>query len=40
MEELTKILGNYGGWGLLLVVLLYIVLKGQFTFRYPRPEKK
>lgn len=40
MEVLTNVLVNYGGWGLLLVVLLYIVLRGQFTFRYPRSEKK
>lgn len=40
MEVLIKILIDYGAWGLLLVVLLYIILKGQFTFRYPRSEKK
>ena len=40
MKPLLEMLKDYGGWGLLLVVLIYIVLKGQFTFRYPRPDKK
>ncbi len=40
MDPLLKILSEYGGWGLLLVVLIYILLKGQLTFRYPRPPRK
>jgi hypothetical protein len=40
MGVLVKTLIDYGGWGLLLVVLLYIALKGEFTFHYPRSEKK
>jgi len=29
-------LKTYGPWGALFVVLLVIVLRGEFTFRYPR----
>jgi hypothetical protein len=36
MEALLKILSDYGPWGLVLIVLIYILIKGQFTFRYPR----
>lgn len=36
METLLKILSDYGPWGLVLIVLIYILIKGQFTFRYPR----
>ena len=39
-EVLIETLKTYGAWGLLLVVLVYVVVKGQFTFRYPRPERK
>ena len=34
--ELEKILKEQGVGVALLLVLLYIVLKGQFVFRYPR----
>lgn len=40
---LLQILGTYGAWGLLLAVFLYLLLKGQLTFQYPRskePKKK
>lgn len=40
MESLLKILSNYGPWGLVLVVLIYILLKGQITFKYPRSNDK
>jgi hypothetical protein len=40
METLFKILVNYGGWGLLLVALLYIIIKAEFTIKYPRSDKK
>ena len=40
METLLKILSDYGALGLLLIVLVYILLKGQITFSYPRPEKR
>jgi len=39
MEVLISILKEYGPWGLLLVVLVFMVLKGQLTFRYPRSGK-
>ena len=43
MLDLNKIyesLNTLGPWGLILIVLIYIVLKGQIAFRYPRPEDK
>jgi hypothetical protein len=40
METLMKILSNHGPWGLVLLVLIYILLKGQLTFRYPRSNDK
>ncbi len=36
METLLAILKDHGPSGLILVVLIFIILKGQFTFRYPR----
>lgn len=38
MEILLNILREYGIGGLVLIVSLYIILKGQFSFRYPRPK--
>ena len=40
MEVLINILKEYGLWGLILIVLAYLVLNSQFTIRYPRPKKK
>jgi hypothetical protein len=40
LSQIYKILSTFGPWGLILVVLIYIVLKGQFSFHYPRPENK
>jgi len=40
METLLSILRDYGVWGLVLVVLLYIILKSQISFRYPNDAKK
>jgi hypothetical protein len=40
MESLLHILKDYGAWGLLLVVLVYVLLRGQITFRYPRMDRK
>jgi hypothetical protein len=34
--HLFKILNTYGPWGLLLIVVVYIILKGEINFRYPR----
>jgi predicted PurR-regulated permease PerM len=42
-EELTqlwKILSGYGPLGVVLGVLIYIVLKGQLRFEYPRERNK
>jgi hypothetical protein len=36
IEVLLAILKDYGVSGLILVVLIYMLLKGQFSFRYPR----
>lgn len=40
MEALIQILKNFGAWALLLVVLLYIILRGEIVLRYPRPKRK
>jgi hypothetical protein len=36
MESLSQILQQHGPWALLLVVFVYILLRGQISFRYPR----
>lgn len=36
MDTLFTILKEHGPVSLLLVVAVFILLKGQFTFRYPR----
>ncbi len=40
MEILYKIYTDIGPWGLLFVVLIFIVLRGQLSFKYPRPSGK
>ena len=40
METLIKILIDYGPGGLVLVVVVYMLLKGQIEFRYPRSRKE
>jgi hypothetical protein len=40
MNSLLDVLREYGPWGLILVVVVYLLLKGQITFRYPRTERK
>jgi len=40
MELLVNILKDYGAWGLVLVVLIYLILRGQIVFRYPRSKHK
>ena len=37
---IDKIWSVYGPLGLILLVLIYILLKGQIMLRYPRPGKK
>jgi hypothetical protein len=39
MDILSNILKDYGVWGLVLVAFIFIILKGQFTFQYPRSAK-
>jgi hypothetical protein len=34
--DLFKILSTYGAGGFLLIVLIYIIIKGEISFRYPR----
>ena len=38
MESLARVLEQYGPWALLLIVLVYILLRGQISFRYPRDD--
>lgn len=40
LNKVYEVLDTFGPWGLILIVLIYIVLKGQIAFRYPRPEDK
>lgn len=40
MESLLGILQTYGVGGVLLVALVYIILKGRFTFQYPGDKKE
>lgn len=40
MEILTQTLKDFGAWALLLVVTLYLLLRGEIVFRYPRPKRK
>jgi hypothetical protein len=36
IELILNILKDYGALSLMLVVFIYIIIKGQFTFQYPR----
>ena len=38
--DLVKILSTYGPWGLLLMVFIYIIVKGEISFRYPRAKSR
>jgi hypothetical protein len=40
LGEIYKILSTFGPWGLILIVLIYILVKGQIAFTYPRRGKK
>ena len=37
---LEQIISTYGPLGATLVVLLYVLLRGEFDFHYPRGKKK
>ena len=39
IEVLLAILKDHGVSGLILIVLIYMLLRGQFSFRYPRSPK-
>ena len=40
MDVLLSTLNEYGPWGLLLVVGVYVFLMGEVSFRYPRSVRK
>ena len=40
MDLLVRVIEEYGLWGLVLAVLVYIILRGQIGFRYPRRTRK
>jgi hypothetical protein len=40
LNKIYEILSTFGPWGLILIVLIYIVVKGQIAFRYPRREDR
>jgi hypothetical protein len=40
MELLLAVLKEYGPWGPILILLLYMLLKGRVTFEYPRPARE
>jgi len=40
MEKLFELVGDYGPGTFLAAALVYLLVKGQITFRYPRPKKK
>lgn len=40
MAELMNVLSKYGVAGLLLIVLVYILVRGRIVFHYPRPTNK
>lgn len=40
LDKIYKILITVGPLGLILMVLIYMLLNGTISFRYPRPDKK
>ncbi len=40
MDVIIDIFNKYGVWGLILVVVVYIIINGRFTFEYPRKKDK
>ncbi len=40
INTILEILKNYGLPGVVLLVFVYILLKGRISFEYPRSEKK
>ncbi len=39
MDTIISLLENYGIWGLVLIVAVYILLNSKFTIQYPRDSK-
>lgn len=39
MEEIIRFITTYGPWPVVIGLLVYIVIKGSFTFTYPRSRK-
>lgn len=39
-QVLVELFKEYGAFGTLFLVVLYIILSGQFTFQYPRQTEK
>lgn len=39
MYTLMNLLENYGIWGLVLLVVVYVLLNSKFTIQYPRDSK-
>jgi hypothetical protein len=36
MDAVVSLFKEFGPWGLLLAVVVYILLRGEFIFRFPR----
>jgi len=39
MNTLITLFENYGIWGLVLLVAVYVLLNSKFTIQYPRDSK-
>lgn len=40
MEALSVLYREFGLWPFLVIILVYVFLKGRFVFEYPRRDKK
>lgn len=40
LQVLIELFKEYGATGALFLVMLYIILRGQFSFQYPRSTEK
>jgi len=40
MTELTSLIAKYGLPTVFFAALIFMLLRGEFQFRYPRPRKK
>ena len=39
-DLIVATLKTYGPWGLLFIVVIYVILRGEFVFRYPRTREQ